>query len=398
MRRIKNIIQKIKGLHPLFPLKGARGSLILLFFIINYSLLILTSCSSEQVPEPSGEKEKPVQQPTAIAFNGNLTEEEVTRADDGSTPLQNTGINSFRVWAFKNMDNVLATYQTVIPEYYVWYEASGAGTTTTDTNNWDYILTAYPEQTPKYWDWEAKAYRFFAVTGATTVTGQKVNESDASYSSYKATFTADATNEENTPYFSKLWFSNNNAGDYPTRLFGKPVQLEFMQPFAKVRFMLTLSDPESKTYTNLEGDDFRPSDPDRSIAKKATVTVTYPLVGNETTEQFLVVPNTVTQTLGSLNQRWTEEDDEAHPATVENHHWETVIPASDQGSYTYKITVNGEEKKCVVPAQYMNWLAGYRYTYIFKVNADGGVVLETVRTAFINWKEGTDKEINLYNW
>jgi len=35
MKKIKNIMQKIKGLLPLFPLKGDRGSLILLFFLFN---------------------------------------------------------------------------------------------------------------------------------------------------------------------------------------------------------------------------------------------------------------------------------------------------------------------------------------------------------------------------
>jgi len=351
---------------------------------------ILISCSSEQV-EPE------VKQGTAIAFSANQQEEEVTRA--GSTPLQNTGINSFRVWAIKNNGPAAepySTYQTVMEEYRVRYAENSSGSSTTNSNSWDYILIAYPDQTPKYWDWEAKAYRFFAVTGAATVTGN--NKVDGTYESYTASIIADATNEGNTPYYSKLWFSTGNTTDYPTRLFGKPVQLEFMQPFSKVRFMLILSDPASKTYTVLEDDDFRPSEPEKNIAKKASVTVTYPMKGNETTEQFEVVANSVTQTLGSFNQRWTEADSEAHPATTENHHWETVIPATNQGSYTYKVTINGEEKSCVVPAQYMDWLPGYNYTYIFKVNAEGGVELATVRTSFTNWQDGIDKEIQLYNW
>lgn len=355
-------------------------------------IILLAACSGEQ-PNPDMPKHTP------IAFSANQQEEEVTRA--GSTPLQNTGINSFRVWAIKNngpQENPYSTYQTVMEEYRVRYAANSSGSSTTNSNSWDYILIAYPDQTPKYWDWEATAYRFFAVTGAATVTGNKANENDESYSSYTASIIADATNEGNTPYYSKLWFSTGNTTDYPTRLFGKPVQLEFMQPFSKVRFMLILSDPESKTYTVLEDDDFRPSAPEKSIAKKASVTVTYPMKDNDITEHFQVVANSVTQTLGSFNQRWTEADSEAHPATTENHHWETVIPATGQGSYTYKVTINGEEKSCVVPAQYMDWLPGYNYTYIFKVNAEGGVELATVRTSFTNWLDGIDKEIQLHNW
>jgi len=360
---------------------GLMGCLLVLF---------LTSCSSEQVVPPAEELGTP------IAFSANQQEEEVTRA---TTPLENY-TTSFRVWAYKNMSEDAGVYgnsQMVFPGFTVRWINNSAATSTTNSDGWEYILDAYPDQTPKYWDWYAKAYRFFAATGASTVTGNNP-ALDGTCDSYTASFIADASNEEYTPYYSKLWFSTGNTTDYPTRLFGKPVQLEFMQPFAKVRFMLILSDPESKTYTVLEDDDFRPSDPEKSIAKKATVAITYPMKGSEKTETFQVVANSVTQTLGSFSQRWTETDDEAHPATIENHHWETVIPATNQGSYTYKVTINGEEKNCKVPAQYMNWLPGYRYTYIFKVNAEGGVELATVRTAFTDWQDGIDKEIQLYNW
>ena len=351
---------------------------------------LMGACSSNQVPEPE-------KQGTAIAFSANQQEEEVTRA--GSTPLQNTGINSFRVWAIKNMDDGFTTYQMVMNEYRVRYAENSSGSSTTNSNNWDYILIAYPDQTPKYWDSEAKAYRFFAVTGETTVTGEATvpPATDGTFQSYKASFNADATNPEMTPYYSKLWFSTGNTTLYPTREFGKPVQLEFMQPFAKVRFMVILSDPSQPLL--LEKDDFRPTTPGRSIAKKADITITYPMKGSETTEQFEVVANSVTQTLGSFNQRWTETDETSVlPATTENHYWETVIPATNQGTYTYKITVDGEEKSCIVPEQYMDWLPGYSYTYIFKVKGDGGVELATVRTSFTDWQEGVDKEIQLYNW
>ena len=115
---------------------------------------LVGACSSDHVTEP--QKPEPLQ--TVIAFSANQQDEEVTRA--GSTPLQNTGVTSFRVWAIKNMDDVFATYQTVMEEYRVRYAANSSGSSTTNSNSWDYILTAYPDQTPKYWDWSAKAYRF----------------------------------------------------------------------------------------------------------------------------------------------------------------------------------------------------------------------------------------------
>jgi hypothetical protein len=272
------------------------------------------------------------------------------------------------------MDAGYTTYQTVMEDYSVWYANQSAGSNTTNTQGWDYILTAYPNQTPKYWDFEAKAYRFFAVTGETTVT--KATDGTV----YVASFAADATNPDKCPFYSKLWFSNN-SGDY-----GKPVTLQFMQPFAKVRFLVVLADPNREL--DLKNDDFRPTTTGKSIAKKAAVTITYPMKDNGTTEEFAIVENSVTQTLGSFNQRWTETS----PI------WETVIPATNQGSYTYKITVDGEEKSCVVPAQYMDWLPGYSYTYVFKVSGEGGVELATVRTSFTDWNDDGDRELSLYNW
>ena len=251
---------------------------------------LMGGCSSEQEPpvEP-----KPEVKETAIAFSGNMTEEEVTRA---TTPLEDKGITSFSVWGFKNMDNGYTTYQTVMPGYHVRYEASNSSVTNTD--GWDYILPAYPDQTPKYWDMKAKAYRFFAATSGTTVTGKKENESDESFSSYQVSFTADAINEEMTPYYSKLWFSNNSNGE-----FGKPVTLQFMQLLSKVRFMIILADPTIPLL--LEEDDFRPTNKELRIAKKANVTITYPLKGNETTEQVDIDPSS-NQSLSALNRRWTE--------------------------------------------------------------------------------------------
>ena len=110
---------------------------------------LMGACSSNQVPEP--QKPEPLQ--TVIAFSANQQDEEVTRA--GSTPLQNTGVTSFRVWAFKNngpQGNPYSTYQTVMNEYRVRYADNSAGSSTTNSNSCDYILIAYPDQTPKYWD------------------------------------------------------------------------------------------------------------------------------------------------------------------------------------------------------------------------------------------------------
>ena len=62
------------------------------------------------------------------------------------------------------------------------------------------------------------------------------------------------------------------------------------------------------------------------------------------------------------------------------------------------LLINGEEKTAVVPAAYMDWLPGYEYTYIFKINEEGGVELESYDAAYADWKEGTEGTPTVYNW
>ena len=149
MKNITTILRSV-----LLPsLTGGLGWV--LFLTLHSSLF--TSCSQEQVsPDPEEQK------PTAIAFNGSLNEEEVTRA---TTPLEDY-TTSFRVWAYKNMSETAGVYgntQMVFPGFTVRWINNSAATSTTNSDGWEYILVAYPDQTPKYWDWYAKAYRFFGV-------------------------------------------------------------------------------------------------------------------------------------------------------------------------------------------------------------------------------------------
>lgn len=350
-------LMRLRGLMRLIGLIGLIG--------------LISSCSKELVPDPDG----PVLAPTAIAFSADQQEQEVTRA---ATPLENL-TTSFKVWGYKKL---AAETQTVMEEYNVQWEENSAYSSTSNSSDWDYILTAYPHQTIKYWDWNAESYRFFGVTNG--IDGAYNNTKD----SYIFTFTADASDPTTTPYYSKLWFTDD------TNNFGKPVRLEFMQPFALVRFMITLSDPTIPLL--LEDDDFRPTTTGQRIGKKGDITITYPITGASQTETWNIAPATISKTLGSLTRRWTDAIET--PPTAEDHYWETVLPVLGQGSYTFSIRVDGEEKTCVVPSQYMDWLPGYRYTYIFKVKGDGGVELATVRTAFLDWENAVDQEWNLYNW
>ena len=398
-------------------------------------LMGLMGCSSgsdDVVPTPAPTP-APVEE-MAISFNSGLAENEtvtrsmsnkaVTRA---TTPLHEKGINTFRVWGYKNMSYTAGAYsglQKVMPEYTVNWQENSANTTTSNTNGWEYVnqQTSGDEQTIKYWDWNAKAYRFFGVTnwagestgpyeanktyGATGTYG-----ASGAYETYEITLNADASSTtaiENTPYFTTLWFSTGNVGDYPDKQFGKPVQLEFLKPYARVRFLFKYAYPREGiklgTKSFAPTDDYTAEEENKvKIARKGTVTVHYPIEGTETKEWYTTVADADKSTrLTAFTVDYDPEDDGKDYVTLSSGKmtsdgWYIVLPNNSQGSYTLSVTVNGESKTAVMPKQYMQWLPGYSYTYVFKITDEGGVEIGWVEYAMTPW---TDLEAGrtTYNW
>ena len=364
------------------------------------SIVALMGCTSD---EP-GNAGQPEEQGTPIAFTAKQGEEEkVTR----SIGLEQE-VESFTVWAYKSLsfeNNVYSNNQKVFPGYVVSWENASASRTVTNSDGWEYILTSQPEQTIKYWDWSAKAYRFYAVTG--TEDGYTDYAASGTYGeSYETvyfTMTADASpirdgdasadakiaaNINETPFFTKLWFSTGNVDDYPTKQFGRPVQLEFLKPFSRVRFLFTYSYSAEAVKVTLPS--FKPTD-DSGIARKGTVTVNYPLTGTATTESYTITKND-SPAKGEELEAFTEE---YIPEGTEK--WYTVFPAPTQGSYTMSVTVDNVVKTAVVPAEYMTWQPGYSYTYIFKITEQGGVEIDMVQSAVTPWTE-LENDRQVYNW
>lgn len=358
-------------------------------------LMSTASCSS------SDDSEQEVDVPetgTPIAFSAQQGEETAVSNGAGArmmtraTSLHDMNVDAFKVWGFKNTTDNYTEYQTVFPGYTVNYST---GLTASNSSGWEYVeqqTGSDPEQTIKYWDWSAKAYRFYAVTGAAeNYEAYGANGANGIY----FTFTADASTAANTaatPYYSRLWFSTGNTTDYPTRQFGKPVQLEFMQPFAHVRFMFTyVNEAEG---VKLKNPSFKPTD-NNGIDLKGTFKVTYPLTGSAEQESYTVTPEANPaegETLTAFTEEYIPEGTEK---------WYAVLPIATnvtQGSYTLTVTINGHDKSCVVPSAYMQWRPGYSYTYIFKVNEDGGVNIDLVQSAFTGWETRESDYYEVYNW
>ena len=415
-------------------------------------LMGLMGCSSgsdDVVPTPAPTP-APVEE-MAISFNSGLAENEAVTRSIGNknramsnvtratTPLHEKGINTFTVWGYKNMSynegtGVYGNLQKVMPEYTVNWQENSANTTTSNTNGWEYVAQETgndPEQTIKYWDWNAKAYRFFGVTnwGGTPPVPPAAYEANktygadgnygadgtywtaGAYKTYEITMTADcsgaseeaiAANIAATPYFTTLWFSTGNVGDYPDKQFGKPVQLEFLKPYARVRFLFKYAYPREGIKLGTKS--FKPTTDGDKIARKGTVTVHYPTEGPEIKEWYTMAAQTGTgsEELDEFTVDYDPEDDGKNYVTLSSGEmtsdgWYIVLPNNTQGSYTLSVTVNGESKTAVMPKQYMQWLPGYSYTYVFKITDEGGVEIGWVEYAITPWTD-LEADRKTYNW
>ena len=390
--------------------------------------VLLVSCGHDAALEGGGEVPEP-EFSTPISFAAQEQEEQdITRAEaaPGGRPVTRavglqTKTTFFKVYGFKNMacddnanadpaDDSYSDCKEVFPGYYVNWVANTAGTSTTNTAGWEYVdqqPLGQTEQTIKYWDWNAKAYRFFGVAGASgTNMVEATLKTYPTYVAYELTYEADATHptqEEKVPYYSHLWFSN---GTGPDRLFGDPVQLEFIKPLSTVRFKFIFEDPDLAKETELREKRFHPTD-NNTIKRSGKVTITYPLTGTGVRETFHVTAEA--GGIPAFTQDYYEAVSRNDGGTVISPYLNanadvtdigivyTVLPAIGQGTYTLSVNVGGDPKSTIVPEEFMDWLPGYSYTYIFKVHVDKSVSIDAVQSAFTQW-EYHDADHTVYNW
>ena len=381
--------------------------------MVAMAVLMSTACSSGSEDTGQGGGVPVADTRTAITFSGHEDEEQAVSRGAyrrAGTPLSDSKVYSFNVWGYKNMDyndgtGAYGGTQTVFPGYQVEWHDGTASTTTTNSSGWEYILPEKSDQTIKYWDWGAKAYRYFAVTGELNGANGPHGPTEAD-GAYYFTIAANASNADAmnaTPYFSRLWFSTGNQVAYPDKQFGKPVTLEFVKPYTRVRFQFKYSYPrEGIKLTNKM---FRPTNDVEAaeenkvkIARKGVVTVHFPTEGTEIKEWYSVEVDADKSTrLSAFTEDFDAEDDgKEYTETDEGWYW--VLPRTSQDSYTLSVSVNGGDlKTAVVPAEYMQWLPGYSYTYIFKITEEGGVEIGWVEYAVVPWIEMFANK-TVYNW
>lgn len=368
-------------------------------FIISALAICLLSCSTPEqddllIPEP---------QQGSISFGGNRGSwQDAPTSRAGETGLE-TIAKSFRVWGYKNTGgnhtDGFTEPQKVMDGYIVnWNQPATGG-----TGSWDYTGIRNEElqttQTVKYWDYSATCYRYFAFSpedakvtttllqeggnstnqAETTSEEGSTNQTDkASKVSFQIPFQYDeSATSSSTPYISDLWLSDNqNFGD--DKKYGACVKLAFAPIVTKVRIKFNYQENTNVTITGIS---FKHTAGE--VPTAGNICINYPITGTET--QPVYSWETTQRGTINLSVPYEEEADKIHQ-TTERKKWYFVPPIGEQGTYTMTATIDGKTSTAIIPAEYMQWKAGYQYTYIFKIT-EAGTVISFTNLQVEKWKE-----------
>lgn len=401
-------------------------------FLAALAFVAVASCTSDEFV---GENTSPTNGNTtgAIQFASNTPR--ITRAV-GASAAEALGYK-FKVYGVKKVgdaySNVFATNEysaaadyNALP-YWVWYKASTAGTTTSDTKDWEYVgnagshgtssyeatIESGKDQTIKYWDYSASQYEFVAYSATV------VNTNSPSITKYqKDGFTVSGTAAELAGLYiaDKLTISEKNnspstpaSGSATVNQIGDVVKLTFRSAGAKVRLGI---------YETIPGYEvrkvkFRPNASEfTETTANAKLSGSFNGASSSASATFKVTygPHAIFTQDGTTAQSTFFDfgtfDTDADPATAilgttstsptwatGSENYQSVFPNTDHVGkmilyvdYELFNSVSGETihvygAKAVVPEMYMTWNPNYAYTYLFKISDNtNGATSQTTGT------------------
>jgi len=363
------------------------------------------------------------QEPTvgggAISFN--MGTPALTRATDNHTPLN----NEFVVYGYKTISS---TDYTVFDNYVVKWTTNTAGTTTSNSADWEYVGYNSKATTPviqsiKYWDTNATSYNFFGYSLGTGTGGNNPSHATASVMT-NSTYTLTGTQDQlATCYISKK--ENISA---PSN--ASVVQLDFVSLMAKIQlgFFETIpgySVKDLKFYTTASASTsatapaLYDAGQTASLPKEGTYTVTFDNDGNP------ILTWAANQTNGTqANILFTQisndefkvreyketasTTDKLYIGRASNEATKTeakpVLPNPNGTALTLKVdytlvsrdgtgeTINVTGKTAVVPAQYTQWKPNFAYTYLFKIT-DEDLTPITLDAVILTTDQGNQETI-----
>lgn len=349
---------------------------------IPFLALCLFSCAESGQEEPDVPTQPEEPKGVSISFGGNSgtwQDAPTTRANK-ETGLE-TISKTFKVWGYKttggNYTSGFDQSQNVMNGYTVNWTQQTANTTSSNTADWEYVGIA--NQTIKYWDYSATSYRFFAYSIPTAAGNSSapsfqeptsIEGSTAKYASFSIPFNydKDATNVS-TPYISNLWLSDNQ--NFENRKYGACVKLTFAPIITKVRFKFNYQAESQVSITNIS---FRNVN-NAPSPTSGNIIINYPITGMDTQASYIwETTGTETEPI-NFTIPYEEEGDLNHQTTTRKK-WYFVPPLGDskttqQSAYIITADINGKKATATVPAEFMQWKAGYQYTYIFKITEAG---------------------------
>lgn len=398
------------------------------YFLYAASVLALASCSSDDF---LGENSGNGQNATNLVINFGGETGKITRAADGKSvgakAADLLGKKFYVLGTKGTLQPNSPTTSIVFDNYQVNWKENSAGTTTDNTNDWEYVgvpttglhagAIAPKEQSIKYWDYSQKQYDFIAYSvgnnklittegaapedGKIVGTAIKTPTADNNYISYslkgkriqdlKECYYTDVTTVKNdgTNYKDAVTFTFKNLT--------AKVRVAFYETIpgytvSDIEFYDNGTDPKADLTDKKEAVLYTTGD--TKLSTNGTINVTYPKVGSANIKDaafnraFVSVvtgteDETTTLKLGAVNYNNNVLNTTAKEANMagneDNRYFYPVLPAEGHAltlrlNYTLTSTDGSNEKikvygaTAVVPASYTAWQPNYAYTYIFKIS------------------------------
>ena len=390
------------------------------FVLTAAAAMMFAGCANDDtVMNAGGEAE----QLTGATIGFNLTVPGQTRATLSGKDAADKLNSEFVVFGIKNAVGETSA-QNTFTNYKVTFDNNSAGSTESNTNNWEYVgQTPYAEakvspavtsQTVKYWDYSAtNGYTFTAFAGKdflgndkakvekiTTTAGEDKTEYDKGY-----TVTVPSAAQ-----LDKIFFSDRKV--VAKTEYNKPVALTFRNFGAKIRvgfyetipgYSVTIDkfyyDSDATTAPVTKFGDMTDAETSKFVAALQNVnpsaadgnqvTVTYYGQGTQNENQPKINSGSsahyqYTLTLGSgittatslqttaSNPTWDTSGTDNYTMVYPNLEASTpmlircdyTLTADDNSGETIKV----KNARVTVPVQYCQWKSNYAYTYLFKIS------------------------------
>lgn len=390
------------------------------------SALALASCTSDDF---LGNTPENVQSNTsAINFDGGtgkISRTTTQRGEDAATSLG----NNYVVVGFKGNETTKANATTYAFDHYnVNYKKQTAGTTTSNTADWEYVgqdmkvkgtnpAAALAEkaqtQTIKYWDNSCSSYDFLAFSMGKGYTSTEAGTPEYATPSQVAKdklASAAYTLKGNVNTLSECYISDIKTVEKAAYK-ANAVEMQFRHLTSKVRIALyenvpgyVISDVKFHTDSYSNGDYTEGQTKGvlyGTFNNAGTLTVSFPTTGTDNKKKsdynkahVSFSPEATNGTVNkvefdNVNYECQKEDQIADKSEFLSQSAATpsycggyinVLPAETNSSpanlrIDYKLTatdgsgeeINVKNAKATVPTQYTAWKHGYAYTYIFKI-------------------------------